>query len=98
MFTVPIFLGAVSVTELKIEFSECANTKTMNMTNLVAMENMEKKMSTREIAELTEKRHHNLLRDVKNLIDQGAITERNFALSEYKDAQVKSSNKALSSR
>ena len=70
----------------------------INMTSLMVIENIEKKMSTREIAELTEKRHDHVLRDVRRLINQGAITERNFALSEYKDAQVKSSNKALNSR
>ena len=31
-------------------------------------------MSTREIAELTGKEHKNVLRDVRNLIEQGAMT------------------------
>lgn len=41
-------------------------------------------MSSLEIAEITGKRHADVLRDVRNLIEQGA-NERNFALVEYKD-------------
>ena len=65
------------------------------MTNLMVIENMEKKMSTREIAELTDKNHRDVLRDVRTLVNQGAITERNFALSEYKDASGKSNPEYL---
>lgn len=41
-------------------------------------------MSSLEIAEITGKRHADVLRDIRNLIEQGA-NERNFALVEYKD-------------
>ena len=49
-----------------------------------------KSMSSREIAELTGKEHKNVLRDIKTLIEQGAITQLNFELSTYKDASGKS--------
>lgn len=38
-----------------------------------------------QIAEITGKRHSDIMRDIRNLLEQG-VTERNFALSEYKDA------------
>lgn len=43
------------------------------------------KMSSLEVAELTGKRHADVMRDIRNLLDQGVV-ERNFALSEYKDS------------
>lgn len=43
------------------------------------------KMSSLEVAELTGKRHADVMRDIRNLLDQG-VAERNFALSEYKDS------------
>lgn len=46
------------------------------------------KMSTREIAELTDENHRGILCGVRTLVNQGAITERNFGDSEYKDASV----------
>lgn len=49
----------------------------------------EKKMSSLEIAGVMEKNHRDVMRDIRNLIDQEAITERNFALSEYKDGSGK---------
>ena len=49
-----------------------------------------KTMSSREVAELTGKRHDHVLRDIRNLIERGAFTGRNFALSEYRDASGKS--------
>ena len=42
------------------------------------------KMSSLQIAEITGKRHADVMRDIRNLLEQG-ITKRNFALSEYKD-------------
>lgn len=42
------------------------------------------KMSSLQIAEITGKRHADIMRDIRNLLEQG-VTERNFALSEYKD-------------
>lgn len=42
------------------------------------------KMSSLQIAEITGKRHADVMRDIRNLLEQG-VTERNFALSEYKD-------------
>lgn len=43
------------------------------------------KMSSLEVAGLTGKRHADVMRDIRNLLDQG-VAERNFALSEYKDS------------
>ena len=44
------------------------------------------RMTSREIAELAGKNHFDVLRDVRSLIEQGAITDSNFAVSTYKDA------------
>ena len=43
------------------------------MENIVPQINDKKMMTTREIAELTGKRHDNVLADVRKLIEQGAI-------------------------
>ena len=43
-------------------------------------------MSSLEIAELTGKRHADVMRDVRNLLEQG-VNERNFALVDYTDAK-----------
>lgn len=51
--------------------------------------NRSKTMSSREIAELTGKLHFHILRDIKELIGQGAISQSNFGLAEYTDAQGK---------
>lgn len=50
---------------------------------------VDQKMSSLEIAELTGKQHKNVVRDIENLIEQGAITGLNFELSEYKDGSGK---------
>lgn len=42
-------------------------------------------MSSLEIAELTGKEHKNVIRDIRNLLEQG-VSKLNFELSEYKDA------------
>ena len=47
------------------------------------------KMSSLELAELTEKQHLHVMRDIRNLIEQEALTESNFGFSEYKDASGK---------
>lgn len=57
------------------------------MTDLMVIENMEKKMSTREIAELTEKEHKHVMRDVRMLIDQRAINGSKIGPVEYTDAK-----------
>jgi Rha family phage regulatory protein len=49
-----------------------------------------KTMSSVDIARLTGKQHKNVMRDVKSLIDQEAITQLKTELSEYKDASGKS--------
>jgi Rha family phage regulatory protein len=46
-------------------------------------------ISSREIAELTDKRHADVMRDIRNLIDQGAIGRLSFALSSYINSQNK---------
>ena len=48
------------------------------MTGLIVAGDASKKMSSREIAELMEKRHDHVLRDIKSLIDQGAICAPSF--------------------
>lgn len=45
----------------------------------------EAKMTSIEIAELTGKRHSDVMRDTRTLIEQGAINERRFALVNYTD-------------
>lgn len=45
------------------------------------------RMTSLEIAELANKNHKDVLRDIRNLIDQAAINERDFALVDYKDAK-----------
>lgn len=42
------------------------------------------KMSSLQIAEITGKYHAHVMRDIRNLLQQG-VTETNFGLSEYKD-------------
>lgn len=48
------------------------------MANELAAVQIGQKMSSREIAELTEKRHDHVLRDIRKLIDEGAIGAPNF--------------------
>lgn len=59
------------------------------MQNLPTKSDMNKTMSSREIAELTRKQHKHVLEDIRRLIQQGAISQPNFRLAEYKDAQGK---------
>lgn len=47
------------------------------------------KMSSLEIAETMDKKHFNVMRDIKSLIDQGAIGALNFELSSYTTDQNK---------
>jgi len=44
-------------------------------------------MASREIAELTGKSHGHVLRDIKSLIEQGAVNQSNFGLVDYTDAK-----------
>lgn len=56
---------------------------------LAVLSGKTKRMSTREIAELTGKEHKNVLRDVRNLIEQGAIGRLSFEPSSYRNEQNK---------
>ena len=47
------------------------------------------RMSSREIAELTEKEHSDVFQDIKTLICQGPIDTPNFGVGEYTDADGK---------
>ena len=55
------------------------------MTNVMNKETM----SSLQIAEITGKTHSNVMRDVRSLLDQG-VSQINFELAEYRDAQGKS--------
>jgi anti-repressor protein len=57
------------------------------MKELIAVGSHENRMTSVEIAELTGKSHRNVMRDIRTLIDQGAINELNFELVEYRDAK-----------
>ena len=50
-----------------------------------AFGSLSSKMTSKEISELTSKRHDHVLRDIKKLIAQKAITAPNFGVSEYRD-------------
>ena len=52
--------------------------------NLIAV-GAQRTMSSREIAELTEKNHADVLRDIRNMLDQLGLTASSFAAS-YKDS------------
>lgn len=56
---------------------------------LAVLSGKTKRMGTREIAELTGKEHKNVLRDVRNLIEQGAIGRLSFEPSSYLNEQNK---------
>ena len=47
-----------------------------------------KGMTSLEVAQVTKKRHTDVLRDIRNILDQG-VSERNFALTSYNDKQGK---------
>ena len=48
-------------------------------------------VSSLDVARFFEKRHNDVLRDIRNLLEQKPeLTERNFALSEYKDSTGRS--------
>lgn len=60
-----------------------------NEIQIFNQENSTKTMTSKEIAELTNKLHKNIIQDIKNLIEKGAIGELNFQLSSYKSEQNK---------
>ena len=52
------------------------------------------RMSSLEIAEITSKRHADVMRDIRNLLEQG-VSQRNFALSSYRQPQPKGGYKEV---
>jgi len=60
----------------------------MNTTRQITI-NPDQKMSSVEIAELMEKDHKHVMRDIRDLIEKGTLTESKSGLSEYKDASGK---------
>lgn len=60
------------------------------MANDLAVVQMDQRMSSREIAELTGKHHRHVLADIRKLQEEGAIGEPSFRLATYTDSQGKS--------
>lgn len=59
--------------------------KCLNMTkNFSIKPDMGKTMSSLEIAEITGKQHKHVMRDIRNLLEQG-VAQSNFGLGSYKD-------------
>ena len=65
------------------------NAMTTSIVSTPNHSNFGKSMSSREIAELTGKRHDHVLRDIRDLIKQGAIGLSNFGESSYTNSQNK---------
>jgi len=61
----------------------------MSNTALQPITDPSAKMSSKEIADLMEKRHDNVMRDIKNLIDEKAIGHLSFEESSYLNSQNK---------
>ena len=57
------------------------------MNELITAESTGHKMSSLEIAEMMNKQHAHVMRDIRLLIEQGAINESNFGFVDYKDAK-----------
>lgn len=52
--------------------------------NFLTTPDMGKRMSSLEIAEITGKQHKHVMRDIRNLLEQG-VAQSNFGLGSYKD-------------
>jgi Rha family phage regulatory protein len=71
-----------------IQANQITQTKENAMSELSNLHS-NRTMSSREIAALTGKLHKNVIQDIRNLIEQGAISGLNFQPAEYADAQGK---------
>ena len=66
------------------------------LVEITGKRNEEKLVTTsRKIAETFEKRHSDVIRDIENLKCSSEFTERNFALSSYKDKSGKSNKEYI---
>lgn len=58
----------------------------MESKNGIEVSQFKETMSSKEIAEITEKRHADVMRDIRSLLSNG-VDERNFALVDYCDSK-----------
>ncbi len=77
------------------DHKQMEQTRDNKMNDIILPGPTEQKMSSVEIAELMNKQHKNVVRDIRSLIEQEAITWLNFELSEYKDASGKANTMYL---
>lgn len=64
------------------------------MKNLITLQNQELTMSSREIAELTNNEHRNVLADIRNMLEALKIQSANF-LVDYNDSRNRTNQEYL---